>query len=472
LKVQLINSAGSCYSSDTCVQLSDNGTEAAGMTYSPEVPIAVGQTINASGWVFHSSDSTGYARWVVNIISQNGSTQLQPLADPPIGVWYYDSASYTLPSDYECPCYAQLAIDFSTTQHYGATTNVAIFDNGSITLGGGSVTSSPVYYVEDMLGTSRVLTNNTGVVCYDADFYPYGGERPYTDSCARNVYKFEGKERDAETGNDNFGARSYSNRFGRWLSADWSNIPAPIPYANLSNPQSMNLYTMVGDDPESFADLDGHEVPGGDAYNSAAGQAQWAYINGGDPVAAVNAYLSGAYNTASQAASQSPGRTPKQNPVYEQPNANNQREVELTNIVYNETSGLRVDPNAQPGARGSAEDLQNGRVAIAEVANRVIEGGHPERILAGTDLSSQEVKSINGGNADAINAHNSALAAARQALAGSNTTNGATQYRTRFGRDVSTPVGSSKGHPGTQVSQHFGPFPVGNLRREVIVVAP
>jgi RHS repeat-associated protein len=120
--------------------------------------------------------------------------------------------------------------------------------------------ANPILYAEDLLGTSRVNTDTAGVVCYDADFYPYGGERaPYTDTCTQNFYKFEGKERDAETGNDDFGARYYSNRFGRWLSADWSNVPAPVPYANLSNPQTLNLYAMVADDPESFADLDGHD---------------------------------------------------------------------------------------------------------------------------------------------------------------------------------------------------------------------
>src|SRR5260370_42452295 len=108
-----------------------------------------------------------------------------------------------------------------------------------------------------MLGTSRMLATDSGVVCYDADFYPYGGERPYNNTCPQN-YKFEGKERDTETGNDDFGARYYSNRFGRWLSADWSSIPAAVPYANLTNPQTLNLYSMVADDPESFADLDGH----------------------------------------------------------------------------------------------------------------------------------------------------------------------------------------------------------------------
>ena len=118
---------------------------------------------------------------------------------------------------------------------------------------------NPEYYAEDFLGSSRVTTTNNGTVCYDADFYPYGGERAYTNNCpSANVYKFEGKERDTETGNDDFGARYYSNRFGRWLSADWSNVPVAVPYANLTNPQTLNLYAMVSDDPESFADLDGH----------------------------------------------------------------------------------------------------------------------------------------------------------------------------------------------------------------------
>jgi len=48
---------------------------------------------------------------------------------------------------------------------------------------------NPIYYVEDLLGTSRVITTNTGVVCYDADFYPYGGERPYTTPARRTIIR-------------------------------------------------------------------------------------------------------------------------------------------------------------------------------------------------------------------------------------------------------------------------------------------
>jgi RHS repeat-associated protein len=145
----------------------------------------------------------------------------------------------------------------STSQGSFSSASFTASTSGSALTGGRDGIS---YYVEDLLGTSRVMTTNTGVVCYDADFYPYGGERSYTNTCPQN-YKFEGKERDSETGNDDFGARYYSNRFGRWLSADWSAVPVAVPYANLSNPQTLNLYAMVADDPESFADLDGHCVP-------------------------------------------------------------------------------------------------------------------------------------------------------------------------------------------------------------------
>jgi RHS repeat-associated protein len=115
-----------------------------------------------------------------------------------------------------------------------------------------------VYYAADYLGSSRVITNSTGGILDQSDFYPFGGERVLSSSSG-NTYKFEGKERDTETNNDDFGARYYSSQFGRWTSPDWSAIPVPVPYANLSNPQTLNLYAMVRDNPETFADLDGHE---------------------------------------------------------------------------------------------------------------------------------------------------------------------------------------------------------------------
>ena len=40
---------------------------------------------------------------------------------------------------------------------------------------------------------------------------------------------------------------------GRWISADWSPTPIPVPYANLHDPQSLNLYGFVGGNPASKA---------------------------------------------------------------------------------------------------------------------------------------------------------------------------------------------------------------------------
>jgi RHS repeat-associated protein len=76
---------------------------------------------------------------------------------------------------------------------------------------------------------------------------------------ARNSYKgFTGKERDAETGNDYFGARYYASSMGRWMSPDWSAKFEPVPYAKLGDPQTLNLYAYVGNNPLSRRDLDGH----------------------------------------------------------------------------------------------------------------------------------------------------------------------------------------------------------------------
>ena len=72
-----------------------------------------------------------------------------------------------------------------------------------------------------------------------------------------------GKERDAETGLDYFGARYFSGAQGRFTSPDWSAVPQAVPYADLTDPQTLNLYSYVRNNPLSRPDLDGH-CPGED----------------------------------------------------------------------------------------------------------------------------------------------------------------------------------------------------------------
>jgi RHS repeat-associated protein len=93
-----------------------------------------------------------------------------------------------------------------------------------------------------MLGSSRTMVQaGQTSVCYDADFYPFGGERDVVDTCTQN-YKFEGKIRDTETSNDDFGARYYTSRLGRWLSADWSRREPLIPRARAYSTWAIGRY--------------------------------------------------------------------------------------------------------------------------------------------------------------------------------------------------------------------------------------
>jgi hypothetical protein len=48
---------------------------------------------------------------------------------------------------------------------------------------------------------------------------------------------------------------------GRFMSPDWAAKAQPEPYAKLDNPQSLNLYAYVGNNPLSRTDLDGHCWP-------------------------------------------------------------------------------------------------------------------------------------------------------------------------------------------------------------------
>jgi RHS repeat-associated protein len=70
--------------------------------------------------------------------------------------------------------------------------------------------------------------------------------------------RYTGKERDTESGLDYFGARYMSSNMGRFMSPDYSDTPEAVPFGDLENPQSLNLYSYVGNNPLSNIDEDGH----------------------------------------------------------------------------------------------------------------------------------------------------------------------------------------------------------------------
>jgi RHS repeat-associated protein len=112
-----------------------------------------------------------------------------------------------------------------------------------------------------------VSTNgvNTGVPTYAFLSLPFGDGQTTLIGSDNNDIHFTGKERDAESGNDYFGARYYASSMGRYMSPDWSAKAEPVPYSKLDNPQSLNLYSYVLNNPLSAVDQDGHFST--DSYN-------------------------------------------------------------------------------------------------------------------------------------------------------------------------------------------------------------
>ncbi|MBW8869257.1 MAG: RHS repeat-associated core domain-containing protein, partial [Acidobacteriales bacterium] len=137
-------------------------------------------------------------------------------------------------------------------------------DNG----GTSPVTGSLHFALSDWLGTKRMQTSYNGTVENQWSSLPFGDGLVSSGPDATE-HHFTGKEHDSESGNDYFPARYYSSSMGRWLSPDWSAQVAPVPYAKLENPQSLNLYSYMLNNPLSGFDPDGHTAScGGDDGSS------------------------------------------------------------------------------------------------------------------------------------------------------------------------------------------------------------
>lgn len=85
----------------------------------------------------------------------------------------------------------------------------------------------------------------------------------FASLCALNPSRYTGKERDAESGNDYFGARYFASSMGRFMSPDDGSDSDP------SDPQSWNLYPYVRNNPLINTDPDGNDCV--NASNAANG---------------------------------------------------------------------------------------------------------------------------------------------------------------------------------------------------------
>lgn len=117
------------------------------------------------------------------------------------------------------------------------------------------------YYHPDHLGSTIIVTDAAGAVAEDITYYPFGTSRQDSGTVSLS-HKFTGQEKDSETGLYNYNARLYDADFGRFLTPD-SIVPDP------TNPQSLNRYSYVLNNPLLYSDPSGHSF-----WNKAFGVAE------------------------------------------------------------------------------------------------------------------------------------------------------------------------------------------------------
>ena len=121
--------------------------------------------------------------------------------------------------------------------------------------------NSTLYYIlKDHLGSASVVTDASGTVVGEQRYYPYGETRVTTGSMFTNKL-FTGQREVTGLGIYHYGARFYSPKLGRFISAD-----TIVPGA--ANPQAYNRYSYVLNNPLRYIDPTGHYACGdGEKYD-------------------------------------------------------------------------------------------------------------------------------------------------------------------------------------------------------------
>jgi RHS repeat-associated protein len=113
-----------------------------------------------------------------------------------------------------------------------------------------------VYYHTDAIGSVRMTTDASGAVIARYDYAPFGTEWPQNPPTTNpDVRQYAGKEHDAETGLEYFGARYFRSESGRFTTVD----PALDPQQSLAEPQLWNRYAYATNNPLRFIDPNGRQ---------------------------------------------------------------------------------------------------------------------------------------------------------------------------------------------------------------------
>lgn len=115
-------------------------------------------------------------------------------------------------------------------------------------------TDSIFYYDhDDWLGTERARTDLSGNPCETIQSLPFGDGQVVAGTCGDiSPLHFTGKERDSESGLDDFGARYNASTMGRFMTPDPSNLSVDFWL-----PQTWNRYAYALNNPLTVVDRNG-----------------------------------------------------------------------------------------------------------------------------------------------------------------------------------------------------------------------
>ncbi len=144
-----------------------------------------------------------------------------------------------------------------------------IFANGvEIATVEGTGNEAKVKYLHtDNLGSTNIVTDNTGKVVETVDYFPYGSPRIDKATGIKEQRKYIGQEYDADTGLNYLNARYYDSSTGRFLSQDpafkdiglndFKHKYQRTLEEQLMNPQSLNSYSYANNNPITYNDPEG-----------------------------------------------------------------------------------------------------------------------------------------------------------------------------------------------------------------------
>lgn len=134
----------------------------------------------------------------------------------------------------------------------GATLNTTYYQVNDVNVAQKNPDGSKDYILTDNLGSTTDLTNQSGAVVETTSYYPYGQIR---SGGTQSKFLFTGQENDDETGLDYYNSRYYDSSIQRFIQPD-------SVIADVYDPQSLNRYSYVENNPLRYTDPSGHILEG------------------------------------------------------------------------------------------------------------------------------------------------------------------------------------------------------------------